>query len=193
VTSEARQRMIESAAMLIRESGVAATSFSDVVNASGAPRGSIYHYFPRGKQQLVEEATQFGTDFVLARLAAGIERADTAAAVRTFGRFYLQILRDSDFTAGCPVLAAALEGERAPGAREAAGRGFGEWEQTLAQGLRRDGVPEQDAVSLATLIVSSLEGAIVLCRAQRRADPLERVLDRIELLIADATGAARRA
>lgn len=185
--------MIESAAMLIRESGVAATSFSDVVNASGAPRGSIYHYFPRGKQQLVEEATQFGTDFVLARLAAGIERADTAAAVRTFGRFYLQILRDSDFTAGCPVLAAALEGERAPGAREAAGRGFGEWEQTLAQGLRRDGVPEQDAVSLATLIVSSLEGAIVLCRAQRRADPLERVLDRIELLIADATGAARRA
>lgn len=193
MTSEARQRMIESAAMLIRESGVAATSFSDVVNASGAPRGSIYHYFPRGKQQLVEEATQFGTDFVLARLAAGIERADTAAAVRTFGRFYLQILRDSDFTAGCPVLAAALEGERAPGAREAAGRGFGEWEQTLAQGLRRDGVPEQDAVSLATLIVSSLEGAIVLCRAQRRADPLERVLDRIELLIADATGAARRA
>src|SRR5436309_1252672 len=106
----ARRRMVESAAVLMREKGVEGTSFSDVIDASGAPRGSIYHYFPRGKAQLVEEATRYGTEFVIAGLTTLLERADVAASVRTFGSFYAQILRDSVFSAGCPVLAAALEG-----------------------------------------------------------------------------------
>lgn len=181
-----RERMIESAAVLMRERGVEGTSFSGVVVASGAPRGSIYHYFPRGKAQLVEEATRYGTDFVLARLASEIERNDTAAAIRAFATFYKQILKDSDFSAGCPVLAAALEGERHLEAREAAGQGFSQWEQLIAEGLTRDGFAAAQAAPLATLIVSSLEGAIVLSRAQRTTAPLERVLDQIEILIGDA-------
>ena|SRR5947209_8951709 len=187
-----RDRMIESAAVLMREQGVEGTSFSDVVVASGAPRGSIYHYFPRGKAQLIEEATRYGTDFVIARLSAALEKADTAAAVRTFGEFYGQVLRDSDFGAGCPVLAAALEGERSADARDAAGRGFEEWERLIAQGLTRDGVARKQAAQLATLIVSSLEGAVVLSRAQRSGAPLERVLDQIEALIVGAVGGQSR-
>ena len=183
MTKGPRQRMVESAAVLMREKGVEATSFSDVVDATGAPRGSIYHYFPRGKAQLIEEATRYGTDFVVAGLAASLEHGDVAASVRTFGSFYAQILRDSDFSAGCPVLAAALEGERSPGARDAAGEGFKRWEGLLAEGLRRDGVTAAEAGPLATLIVSSLEGGVVLSRAQRTTAPLERVLDQIEALI----------
>lgn len=183
-----RQRMIESAAVLMRERGVDATSFSDVIVASGAPRGSIYHYFPRGKAQLIEEATRYGTDFVLARLTAELERGDTAAAIGMFGGFYCQVLRDSDFAAGCPVLAAALEGERSPLARDAAGEGFRQWERLIAGGLQRDGLTAHEADPLATLIVSSLEGAIVLSRAQRTTAPLERVLDRIQALIHDSVG-----
>jgi AcrR family transcriptional regulator len=183
--------MIQSAAVLMRERGVEATSFSDVLVAAEASRGSIYHYFPRGKAQLIEEATRFGTDFVIARLSTELERGDTAAAVRTFGRFYGQILRDSEFGAGCPVLAAALEGERTPGARDVAGQGFREWERVIAGGLERDGVPQQQAAPLATMIVSSLEGAVVLSRAQRTIAPLERVLEQIERLIdAARSGAA---
>jgi AcrR family transcriptional regulator len=178
--------MVEAAAVLIREHGVEATSFSDVVVASGAPRGSIYHYFPRGKAQLVEEATRYGTDFVVARLSSELEGGDTAAAVRTFGAFYAQILRDSNFTAGCPVLAAALEGERTAGARDIAGEGFRQWERLIAEGLQREGLLAEEADSLATLVVSSLEGAVVLSRAQRSPAPLERVLERIASLIADA-------
>lgn len=183
-----RQRMIESTAVLMRERGVEATSFSDVLVASGAPRGSIYHYFPRGKAQLIEEATRYGTDFVVARLTAALEHADTAAAVRTFGNFYGQILRDSDFAAGCSVLAAALEGERSPIARDIAGEGFKQWQRLIADGLQRDGLTTGEASSLATLIVSSLEGAVVLSRAQRTTAPLERVLDQIQALIHDAVG-----
>ena len=191
MTKNPRQRMIESAAVLMREQGVEATSFSDVVVASGAPRGSIYHYFPRGKAQLIEEATRYGTDFVVAGLAASLEHGDVATSVKTFGKFYAQILRDSEFSAGCPVLAAALEGERSPGARDAAGEGFRQWESLIAEGLVRDGVAADAADRLATLIVSSLEGAVVLSRAQRTTDPLDRVLDQVETLIADALHRAR--
>src|SRR5205807_2197119 len=141
-----------------------------------------------GKAQLVEEATRYGTDFVIARLSAALENGETAAAVRTFGEFYGEVLRDSDFGAGCPVLAAALEGERSADARDAAGRGFEEWERLIAQGLTRDGVGGEQAAQLATLIVSSLEGAVVLSRAQRSGAPLERVLDQIDALIAGAVG-----
>jgi AcrR family transcriptional regulator len=180
--------MVASAAVLIRERGVEATSFSDVLVASGAPRGSIYHYFPRGKAQLIEEATRYGTDFVVARMAADVERGDTAAAVRTFGRFYVQILRESGYAAGSPVLAAALEGDRTPRARDAAGEGFREWERLIADSLMRDGLAEEQARALSTLIISSLEGAIVLSRAQRTIEPLERVLDQLDTLIRAALG-----
>jgi len=184
--------MVETAAVLMRQQGVEAMSFSDVVAASGAPRGSIYYYFPRGKAQLVEEATQFGTDFVVARLSAALEAGNTAAAIRTFGEFYAEILRDSNFSAGCPVLAAALEGERSPAARDIAGEGFKQWEQLIARGLKREGFKPAPAKAMATLIVSSLEGAVVLSRAQRTTDPLELVLNQIERLIRESRPAQPR-
>lgn len=178
-----RQRMIESAAVLMRERGIEATSFSEVVVASGAARGSIYHYFPRGKAQLIEEATRYGTDFVVGRLSVAIEQQGTAAAIRTFGEFYCQILHDSDFGAGCPVLAAALEGERIPGARDAAAEGFADWRRLIEEGLVRDGLERAAAAPLATLAVSSLEGGVVLSRAQRTTAPLEQVMDQLGAII----------
>jgi AcrR family transcriptional regulator len=178
-----RQRMIETTAVLVRDNGVTDTSFSDVLVASGAPRGSLYHYFPGGKAQLIEEATRYGAGFVVARLAALLEQTDTASAIRRFGEGWGRLVRESDFATGCPLLAAALEGDRHPAARDAAGEGFIQWERLIAAGLGRDGVPAGQALSLATLIVSSLEGGVVLSRAQRTTEPLERVLDQIEHLI----------
>ena len=72
--------MIVSAALLIRERGVEATSFSDVIDHSGAPRGSIYHNFPGGKAQLVEEATRYAGDFTAAGLVAALGSDDPVAA-----------------------------------------------------------------------------------------------------------------
>ena len=72
MSGSSRQRMIETAAVVMRERGVEATSFSEVLARSGAPRGSIYHHFPGGKAQLIEEATRYGGEFTAAGLTAAL-------------------------------------------------------------------------------------------------------------------------
>jgi AcrR family transcriptional regulator len=188
MATDARQRMIESAALLTRERGVEATSFSDVLAHSGAPRGSIYHHFPDGKAQLIEEATRYAGDFIAAGLASSLTQQDPVAALRRFIATWRRVLRESDFGAGCPVLAATLEGERTPGARDAAGAAFSRWEDLLAAAFEEQGVTRERAHSLATLSIAAIEGAIVLARAERSLTPLERVARELETLVAGAIG-----
>jgi TetR/AcrR family transcriptional regulator, lmrAB and yxaGH operons repressor len=181
-----RDRMIQSAVLLIGEHGVEGTSFSRVLEHSGAPRGSIYHHFPGGKAQLIEEATRSGGDFIAATLGAMVERADPAAAVEAVVDFWRAFLGGTDFAAGCPVVAATVEGDRTPAARDAAQRAFGGWIDLQTEILQRAGVPKDRARSLGTLFVAAIEGAVILSRAERSTAPLDRVLDELRSAIRDA-------
>src|SRR3954466_1537438 len=118
--SDARQKMIRSAAVLFRERGVRGTSLADVVEHSGAPRGSIYHHFEGGKTQLAEEATRWAGEFIVRGTAAALADHDPVEAIGVLGRQWGEILRGSGFEAGCTVVAATLEGEREPTVRDAA-------------------------------------------------------------------------
>jgi AcrR family transcriptional regulator len=178
--------MIRSAAVLFRERGVHGTSLSDVVAHSSAPRGSIYHWFPGGKAQLAAEATRYSGEFIAGGIAAALEEDDPVAAVRAFASLWRGVLRESEFSAGCPIVSATLEGDRAPAARDAAGAAFARWQELLADAFRRRGATAARARSLATLTVAAVEGAIVLSRAQRSSAPLERVADELESIVADA-------
>ena len=178
--------MIESAALLFSERGVQGTSFTDVLAHSGAPRGSVYHHFSAGKTQLVEDATRWAGEFTIAGAVAAVEHRDPVAAVGSFRRYWSKILRASDFEAGCPVATAALEGSHEPSARNIAGKVFEDWQEIIADALRRRGIAAARASSIATLLLASLEGAIVLCRAQQSLRPLERVSDELELVMASA-------
>jgi TetR/AcrR family transcriptional repressor of lmrAB and yxaGH operons len=190
--NNSRQRMIESALVLMGERGVEATSFSEVIDHSGAPRGSIYHHFPGGKEQLIEEATRYAGDVVVKLLTDAVERNDEpVAALDAIAGFWRTVLYDSDFAAGCPVLAATLEGDRWPAARDAARDAFERWVHLYADMLQRAGVPEERARSLASIQISAIEGAIILARAQRSSAPLERVTQELHTLLADALGHAK--
>jgi AcrR family transcriptional regulator len=178
--------MIRSAAVLFRERGVYGTSLSDVVEHSSAPRGSIYHWFPGGKAQLAEEATRYSGEFIAGGIAAALEEDDPVAAVRAFAALWQEILSDSDFSAGCPIVSATLEGDRAPAARDAAGAAFARWQELLADAFGRRGVAPARAKSLATLAIAAVEGAIVISRAQRSSAPLERVADELETIVAES-------
>ena len=182
-----RERMIQSALVLMGEHGVEATSFSQVIERSGAPRGSIYHHFPGGKEQLIAEATRYAGDAVANLMTEAVEQHDDpVAAVDAITGFWRTVLYDSDFAAGCPVIAATLESDHSPAARDAAREAFERWEQIYTEMLTRAGVPEERALSLGSTAISAVEGAVILSRAQHSNGPLERVVDELRKLFHDA-------
>lgn len=181
--------MVVSAALLLREKGVSGTSFGDVIAHSGAPRGSIYHHFPGGKAELVEAAVRYAGDYV----AGAIERSDgdPVAALHALTAFWRATLEDSDFRAGCPVVAVAVESgdeERAEAA--AAAEVFVAWRVSLERLLRARGLTAARARRLATTSIAAIEGAVVLCRAERDVRPLLDVSRELELALTGALAAA---
>jgi AcrR family transcriptional regulator len=166
-----RERMVVSAALLIRERGAHATAISDVLEHSGAPRGSAYHYFPGGRTQLLREAVDFAGEHV-----AGIitEAADGLELWDTLIEKYRRQLLDSDYRAGCPVVAVSVEADEET-VIERAAAAFDQWTDLIAQRLIADGVAADRANDLAVLATSALEGAIVLARVRRDLTPLDAV------------------
>lgn len=183
MASDSRERMVRSAAVLLRERGYAGTGFRDVIAHSDAPWGSIYHHFPGGKAQLAEEAVGYAGDLV-AQLIEQSPSDDPVAALRAFVSQWKQGLEATDFRAGCPVLAVATEAPRdLPALTDAAAGAFARWEDALAATLRRAGVPAARSRRLATIVVAAIEGAIVLSRARRDTGPLDDVGRELELAI----------
>jgi len=103
VVSSPRERMVVSAALLIRERGAQATAISDVLKHSGAPRGSAYHYFPGGRMQLLEEATEYAGQYIAAKISAA---HNSVELLDDLIDGYRQQLIRSDYRAGCPIVAA---------------------------------------------------------------------------------------
>jgi len=169
-----RERMVVSAALLIRERGARATAISDVLEHSGAPRGSAYHYFPGGRTQLLCEAVDYAGEHVAAVITGadnGLQLLDTL-----IDKYRAQLL-ESDYRAGCPIVAVSVEsGEQHDAERmviERAAAVFDRWSDLIAARFIADGIPPERARELAILATSSLEGAIVLARVRRDLMPLD--------------------
>jgi AcrR family transcriptional regulator len=176
-----REAMIDSAIVLFRRQGVADTSMRDIVEHSGAPRGSLYHHFPGGKDQLAGEATA-RAGVIIASLLDGLAGQEPGEAVASFVGYWRRALTSADFADGCPAAAAALSSE--PSARKAAGEAFTTWETSLAAALTSRGRTSGQAAGLATLVVASVEGALILARAQGTDEPLRQVGQQLGALLA---------
>jgi len=173
-----RERMVISAALLIRERGAHATAISDVLEHSGAPRGSAYHYFPGGRTQLLCEAVDYAGEHVgaiISEAGGGLELLDTL-----IDKYRRQLL-DSDYRAGCPIVAVSVEAgeeqdrERMAPVIERAAAVFDSWSKLIAQRFVADGIPPDQAGELAALATAAIEGAIVLARVRRDLAPLDLV------------------
>ena len=187
--------MVVSAALLIRERGAHATAISDVLEHSGAPRGSAYHYFPDGRTQLLCEAVDFAGDYVAAIIAKaerGVDVLDRLIDV------YRKQLLASDYRAGCPVVAVTVEAgdpegpDRSAQVIERAGSVFARWTDLVAQRLVADGMPVVRAEELAMLATSAIEGAIVVARASRDVKPLDVVHRQLRALLQAPTPERKR-
>jgi AcrR family transcriptional regulator len=165
-----RERMVFSAAQLIRRDGVTATSMRDVVEHARAPRGSLQHYFPDGKQQLINEAVEWAGRYAgsrIERFLAGMRRPSPGRLFAAMVQQWVDDLAANDFEAGCPVAAATVDcADSVESTRTAARAAFAAWRAPIADALRDMGVPPRRTASVATLMVSALEGAIVIARAE---------------------------
>ncbi|MEA2667827.1 MAG: hypothetical protein QOJ33_761, partial [Chloroflexota bacterium] len=153
MATDSRGSMVRSAASLIRSRGMSATSFSEVLADSGAPRGSIYHHFPDGKRQLAEDAISWTSERVLAHLRAGNPRSPSDVLER-FIAMWRQVVVTSSATAGCVVAGVAIDtGPNETGVMDIVRATFRSWEAALAEQLEAVGVPSQRAkpIALATL------------------------------------------
>lgn len=183
--SDARQRVVAAAADMLARHGLNATSVREMIKRARAPLGSTYHHFPGGKQQVVVEAVELAG----ARVSRDLDRylqAGVLEGLRGFLTMWRGILANAEFRVGCPVMAAAVEepiDERALDALNAAARVFRDWETRLVDALVAEGRDPEAARGLATLIIASVEGGIVLCRAQRRIEPFDRIAKQLEALI----------
>jgi AcrR family transcriptional regulator len=185
-----RERMVVSAALLIRERGAHATAISDVLEHSGAPRGSAYHYFPGGRTQLLCEAVDYAGEHVgniIAEAGGGLELLDTLIDT------YRRQLLDSDFRAGCPIVAVSVEAgeqqdrERMVPVIERAAAVFDRWTDLIAQRFIVDGIAADQANDLAMSATAALEGAIVLARVRRDLAPLDAVYRQLRSALLAAT------
>jgi TetR/AcrR family transcriptional repressor of lmrAB and yxaGH operons len=179
--SDARQKMIVSQVLLQRERGVAGTALPDVLAHSGAPRGSIYHHFPQGRAQLAEEATAWASDMVGRRLESLLADGNVLAALDAFVADWRDVLAGSDYAAGCPVAAGAVDATT----RRAAAAGFRRWELLLSGALIANGVRAARAESLALTVIAAVEGAILMARAEGAPRPLDRAAAHLRTLLED--------
>lgn len=178
-----RNAMLLSAAELLRERGAAAVTVDAVLARSGAPRGSVYHHFPGGRTQLLREALQFAGDEIATRIDAAAGDSGTAL-LRQFADMWREALTASDYTAGCPVLAAAIgSGRDEQQLASLAADIFTRWREASTQAYVREGFEAAEASALADTAIAAMEGAVVLCRSTRSLKPLDDVAAQLEFLI----------
>jgi TetR/AcrR family transcriptional regulator, lmrAB and yxaGH operons repressor len=172
-----RGAIVRAAAMLFRRNGFAATGINEIAEVSGAPKGSLYHYFPKGKDQIAEAAVRFAGKGVVATLEKlEKEHQSAASMIRAYCRLLAGWMAKSGFRDGCPIATTLLESAPQSTEMAAAGREvFTDWCAVIARALVRDGLGKAEAKRLATLAVCSIEGALILARVEASAAPIEDV------------------
>ncbi|GAA1423514.1 TetR/AcrR family transcriptional regulator [Catellatospora coxensis] len=175
MTNDSREKMVRAAALLLAERGYAATSFQDVIARSGAPRGSIYHHFPGGKEQLAAEALRW----YAGRTRTGIGGAPALDAVAGYFTATANWLRKNEFQAGCPVAGVALDVGQDDPLHAVVAAAFADWRGVLESAFAAEGCPQATARALAALVIASAEGALLLARAERDLRPYQDVADQV--------------
>jgi len=190
MASGVRDRMVAGAVRLLAQRGLQATSFSTVLAATNAPRGSIYHHFPGGKGELVAAAIAATEQHALGLLdqQLGAPAVDVA---QSFLGAWRALLTHSDFDAGCALVAVTVAAET-DAMRERTAEAFRAWQDKLSRALAAGGLSADDASSAATLLLAASEGAVVMCRAERDIRAFElvaaRLIEHIRGLVATSSG-----
>ena len=170
-----RDRIVTTTAELFRRQGYNGTGVKQIVATANAPFGSLYHFFPGGKEQLGSEVIRWSGDMYLQLIEAIFDPApDVATAVSDFFRGAAEHLRETDYADACPIATVALEvASTNEPLRQATAAVFESWITAAAERLAAAGIADSTARELAICALAALEGAFILSRATRNAEPVE--------------------
>jgi TetR/AcrR family transcriptional regulator, lmrAB and yxaGH operons repressor len=181
-----RARLIASTITTVQEHGVHAAGLSELLKRSNASRNSLYQHFPSGKGELVETAAKIVARVVYSHIA---RMSDTLAGAPSVERwldeflaFWRAPLESSDYREGSFMMAAALD-EMNPTVQSTAGQAFAEWTARLADGMVAAGLEQGTACSIAGLLLSVVEGAIVQSRALKSLHPFDDARAQLTVLL----------
>jgi len=172
--AEHKQGLVRTAMRLFRRQGYASTGLQQILEESGAPRGSLYHYFPDGKESLAEAAVELAGTKMRDTLA---ELATTHRPPRSFLRAYCRTLagwmEESGFRSGCPIATTLLEtAPVSPRITGAGQRAFESWIEVVAGVFERAGTSTRESRRRARMVVAAMEGALILARVERSKRPI---------------------
>jgi AcrR family transcriptional regulator len=170
-----RERIVDAGGELFRRQGYANTGIKQIAVAAEAQFGSLYHFFPGGKDQLGEEVIRIaGAGYLQLFIDIAGEAPDALTAIERFFSGAAETLRETGYADACPIATVALEvASTNESLRIATAAVFRSWLDALASYLAAAGVDEQRSGALAYATLSLLEGAFVLCRALRSTEPLD--------------------
>lgn len=181
--------MVYSAVQLVRARGATGTGVRDVVEHAKAPRGSFQHYFPGGKDQLVSEAVLWAADYAAERVRGyrrSVRNPTPSGLFAHMAKQWKQDFTERGYARGCPLMAAAADLVGTDSAvTDKLREGIERWENAVAEELTAMNVPARRAKRLATLMLSTLEGAIMAARLRGDVGPLTTVVAELGPLLDD--------
>jgi AcrR family transcriptional regulator len=189
-----RGAIVRAAANLFRRNGYAATGINEILEVAEAPKGSLYYYFPGGKDQIGEAAVRFAGKGVVATLEKlEQEHKSAAAMMQAYCRLLVGWMAKSGFRDGCPISTTLLESAPQSAGMALAGReAFSAWRDVIARALLRDGFSKSEARRLSTLAVSSIEGALILARVESSGEPIEDVARSLAIVLKKEPASRKR-
>ena len=169
-----QKALLMAAAKLFRRQGFQGTSTAQILALSGAPRGSLYHYFPGGKQEIGAVAIGEAGRLVANTLGALAKKASNPLEfIDLYAGELTAWLERSSFQDGCPIATTLLEtaAQSEPMASEGA-KAFTAWRSIIAEMLADHGLAPDRTVGVATIIISTIEGALILAKTEKSTKPV---------------------
>lgn len=169
-----KDNLVRTAMRLFRRQGYASTGLQQILADSGAPKGSLYHYFPDGKEALGQAAVDLAGDLVAQML---LDLAAKHRQPKAFVKAYCEVMagwmEESEFRSGCPIATTMLEtAPHSPALTEAGVRAIDRWIEIIAPVFANTGLSQRDAKVKAQLLVATVEGALVLARIRQSTRPI---------------------
>jgi TetR/AcrR family transcriptional repressor of lmrAB and yxaGH operons len=181
---DSKWKTLAAAVKLFRQQGYHGTALHDILAEAGSPRGSLYFHFPGGKEEIGENALTLAGEAVRQGIVRAAEASDSMEMFLTrVARAMAADLEKSDYKEGCPIATTALEtSAQSEVLGEATSIAFRKWENEISRGLEHFGMTSDEADEVATMVLSQLEGALLLARTYRSLEPIQHAEQAVILL-----------